>query len=303
MSMILPSYAGFMAPVNAELWTPTLDLIDSLGYTINGGWANFKIRDGQTYAGTIYVSDNTTSYDVAWDSNGFISANSELHISGSSQGTVQSIIIDNSYTAYWSYFNNQKLSSTTHFIQATEANMPPFAVSGTLQTYDGTNAAITFDGTNNYNMTAAISFNANPSTVICVVKDAVSGVAVSGAQYKYEAQVSSTYVQIRGAITGRVINTVGTIPNNALAMFASGYYVDNINASADDFRLWINGEVDSEQAWAYGFSSGSVRIGSNVNGASRANMKIMAIIYLADLVSNTDMATIYNNLNSKLSIS
>jgi len=295
-----------------------INLIEDLGYTVNEGMSVRKIRTGQVYAGLINIADTGIDYKIAFDSNGFLSATSSLYnTSDVLQGTVQSLLIDNSYDADWVDFYNQTSSGGNNFEQNTQASRPRFAVNGMLDTWTTGNVGLYLNSSVSYMTSTVSTVKSQPITIIGVVKDfdyysAQNAVFTSGL-LNDSLQIVKNYSAdtvkvIESGIAAVGFNTGGgTIPDTGLCMIAIGLYENNIGTGNHDVRFWFNGVMDSEidDPGNMQFSANSqIRIGrAYVSGYYyQAKGHLLEHIYVAGLITNDDMTIIYNNINASFEV-
>lgn len=317
MTFFIPSMSGFAyKPTSNEPQLYLLDLIANLGYTVDDAFAVRKLKGDQIYAGLI--STPVGNFQIAYDSQGLLSASSELYnLDDELEGTVQSLIIDNEYNVDWAEWFNQ--INTTNFYQTNAVQRPSFAQNGIIQTWNEHNISIYYDKNPCLLLMDNTNNNRQPRTVIGVIKDwdydlSVSqegyhAAFVSGSEFdslQITKQYPNGYLRIIQSSSFAIGNSVSEVPNG-IAMFAVGVHNNNIGSGAD-VRIWLNGNFDTDLSISniINFTAtGLTRLGRAfaTGYIYQSRGCFLEYISISGLVSNEDMIAIFENINNTYNIS
>ncbi|MEA3272464.1 MAG: hypothetical protein U9P90_02245 [Patescibacteria group bacterium] len=254
-----------------------------------------KTYASQVYAGKIIVDDTAAEYKVKFESNGLISDSAELYnASDVYQGTIQSLIIDNSYTSRW--IEAYDATENYTWVPPTSAVRPLMIDAGTPYCkYDGTHYSL---GKTGYYQSNFQNTGGNPKTMVCVGYDWTSGYIYGGSNtgnggiYKDgddKARFQSWYDNI--GISS------GTISDTGLVQMAVAYDENGLTDSKD-YNLAIDGsfEGESEGAVSVNFRGDRwVWLGAMYASGSDFPGHRMEYFRTTTIMSGSDLSDIWTN--------
>ncbi len=270
------------------------DVIAGLGYTTECMLSVRKATSTHTYAGLIYVSAITTYYKVGFDSNGLLTASSPLYdVSDVYQGTVQTVLIDNSYASVWQTIYDAV--GSYDFDNLGVYNMPSFTDTDGIIPYSGSNGAFWFQGLLSCNLVSSLTTGADNRTIIILASDWTEGYAVAASNATAPAifKNASDQIEFRYSNGTILVTSTGTLSDSGIVQAAVAYCREGFPDNKD-CRIFLNGTNDSTHAYDYTLANRNFWIGrSYYTSLGRMLGAFLQLIIISDVVSDADMATIY----------
>ncbi|GEM_PF-7103893 len=293
---------------STEPSTYILDVITNLGYSVDVICSSRKVSSSSVYAGLITVNA-LTDYKVAWDTDGFISATSNLHNADDTvAGTIQTLIVDANVAAVWkTWYDNKGTGTLYDYTQNVDTAYPLLAVAGTtkatLKTFDGTHVAPYFVNASRHCLYSTQSVGAQPRTIICLARDWERGTFVAGSNTAVPViskNMTNNNIDFSSWAT-LLGSSSGTFGTYQLTQASVAYHLDNLPGSTD-FKIGINGVFESpvENSNTTFTGTRNFQLGYNYGaGTSGMTGYQLEYIIIPAIISDSDLQTIYNNQKAK----